>query len=572
MNRHPRPSSSPSSRPSALVAALRRQQRPARQRPAGLVARRTPSVAQGSPDVTPAPSDEPPTAVRRADRLGRARAPARARARRQPDGHHARPGLLLARRPARQRGPRRRPPRGPRHEGRRDGRGERAPRRPDRRPRRGRAITHRVPAGSQLLGLTIDDGVATVDLSSEFESGGGSAVGPDPARPGRLHPDPVPDREVGRLPDRGRDETVFSSEGSSSTAGHPRRLRRAPARHLGRPAGVQRRDRQPGPRDRQRQRLRGHVPDRRSSTARQGRRRRAGHGQLRHRLPRARSTRRSVHRQQGPVRDPPGLQPVGQGRHARVDPRLPGLADAEGLTPSRSHVPGRPGSPIRGVRCAAARTVLGQDRGMCGQCALQRTGRCSGAVVCRGRAARGRSLQIALRRGRPPSVGRRNVRWAHIERPGAASAIEPGYATQIRRPPPRWRASSAIAAGSAAITRTRAQSAASSGVARNADASGGTNGMSDLDRDRRETRARAGSRSGRAGESARACSGSSRPGRTGRRRASCTRASAAWSNRRRGSASATRAAIGRERAGADDAARGSRSSAAASRRAAAGGA
>ena len=32
-----------------------------------------------------------------------------------------------------------------------------------------------IPAGSQLLGLTIEDGVATVDLTSEFESGGGSA-------------------------------------------------------------------------------------------------------------------------------------------------------------------------------------------------------------------------------------------------------------------------------------------------------------------------------------------------------------------------------------------------------------
>ena len=37
-----------------------------------------------------------------------------------------------------------------------------------------RVITSAVPAGSRLLGLTIDNGVATVDLSSEFESGGGS--------------------------------------------------------------------------------------------------------------------------------------------------------------------------------------------------------------------------------------------------------------------------------------------------------------------------------------------------------------------------------------------------------------
>jgi hypothetical protein len=39
----------------------------------------------------------------------------------------------------------------------------------------GRSISTAVPDGSQLLGLSIKDGVATVDLSSEFESGGGSA-------------------------------------------------------------------------------------------------------------------------------------------------------------------------------------------------------------------------------------------------------------------------------------------------------------------------------------------------------------------------------------------------------------
>lgn len=37
-----------------------------------------------------------------------------------------------------------------------------------------RVITSAVPDGSRLLGLTIANGVATVDLSSEFESGGGS--------------------------------------------------------------------------------------------------------------------------------------------------------------------------------------------------------------------------------------------------------------------------------------------------------------------------------------------------------------------------------------------------------------
>jgi germination protein M len=37
-----------------------------------------------------------------------------------------------------------------------------------------RAVSSAIPAGSRLLGLTIENGTATVDLSSEFESGGGS--------------------------------------------------------------------------------------------------------------------------------------------------------------------------------------------------------------------------------------------------------------------------------------------------------------------------------------------------------------------------------------------------------------
>jgi len=36
-------------------------------------------------------------------------------------------------------------------------------------------ISSEVPAGTQLLGLTVNDGIATVDLTSELESGGGSA-------------------------------------------------------------------------------------------------------------------------------------------------------------------------------------------------------------------------------------------------------------------------------------------------------------------------------------------------------------------------------------------------------------
>ena len=38
----------------------------------------------------------------------------------------------------------------------------------------GEGVSSAVPAGTRLLGLNIEDGLATVDLSSEFESGGGS--------------------------------------------------------------------------------------------------------------------------------------------------------------------------------------------------------------------------------------------------------------------------------------------------------------------------------------------------------------------------------------------------------------
>ena len=38
-----------------------------------------------------------------------------------------------------------------------------------------RTITSAIPVGSRLLGLTVADGIATADLSIEFESGGGSA-------------------------------------------------------------------------------------------------------------------------------------------------------------------------------------------------------------------------------------------------------------------------------------------------------------------------------------------------------------------------------------------------------------
>jgi hypothetical protein len=76
-----------------------------------------------------------------------------------------------------------------------------------------RVITSAVPAGTQLLGLSIADGVATVDLSREFESGGGSASVLN--RLGQvvytLTQFSTVDKVLFRI--EGRPVTVFSSEG-----------------------------------------------------------------------------------------------------------------------------------------------------------------------------------------------------------------------------------------------------------------------------------------------------------------------------------------------------------------------
>ena len=108
-----------------------------------------------------------------------------------------------------------------------------------------------------------------------------------PAGPGRLHADPVHDRQVGRLPDRGPDRDRVRQRGHRPRRpGRPRRLRRPAAVDLRRPAGLRRRARQPG-------RVTGNA-DVFEATFRvaildaggQDARRPAGHGDVRDRLPR----------------------------------------------------------------------------------------------------------------------------------------------------------------------------------------------------------------------------------------------------------------------------------------------
>jgi germination protein M len=76
-----------------------------------------------------------------------------------------------------------------------------------------RPVTTAVPPGTRLLGLSIDAGIATVDLSGEFGSGGGSAS--TLGRLGQvvytLTQFPTVDRVAFRVD--GRPVTVFGSEG-----------------------------------------------------------------------------------------------------------------------------------------------------------------------------------------------------------------------------------------------------------------------------------------------------------------------------------------------------------------------
>jgi germination protein M len=75
------------------------------------------------------------------------------------------------------------------------------------------ALSSTVPRGTRLLGISIESGVATVDLSGEFESGGGSAstLGRLAQVVYTLTQFPTVDRVAFRVD--GRPVTVFGSEG-----------------------------------------------------------------------------------------------------------------------------------------------------------------------------------------------------------------------------------------------------------------------------------------------------------------------------------------------------------------------
>ena len=129
------------------------------------------------------------------------------------------------------------------------------------------AMSSAIPAGTRLLGLTVANGVATVDLSSEFESGGGSASAI--IRLGQvvftLTQFPTVNSVLFQI--EGKTVTVFGSEGIVLDGPVGRAdYRGPPAGDLRRSPGVRGGDRQSGPVTGSAQRLRGHVPASRSAT------------------------------------------------------------------------------------------------------------------------------------------------------------------------------------------------------------------------------------------------------------------------------------------------------------------
>ena len=217
---------------------------------------------------------------------------------------------------------------------------------PTRTSRGSGTITTAIPAGTRLLGLTIKNGVATVDLSTEFDSGGGSA-----SMQYRLAQVVYTLTQFSTVRSvvfqiEGQTVTVFGSEGIvlDGPVGRADYTDQLPAIFVDRP-GLWRGPVEPGRRQRQRERLRGDVPGR--DPRRVGRldRRPAGHGDVRHRLPRAPSTchaarTRSPRRSGGPCGSTTSRPRTGRRRTTRDYPvwLTPGelrLVGEQGTAPAR---------------------------------------------------------------------------------------------------------------------------------------------------------------------------------------------------------------------------------------------
>ena len=197
-----------------------------------------------------------------------------------------------------------------------------------------------IPEGVRLLGLAVKSGIATVNLSTEFDADGGKESMQE-----RLAQVVYTLTQFGTIRSvvfqvEGETVTVFGGEGLVLDGPQTRAdyVGQLPAIFVDRPAygaafASWRAYR------RQRGRLRGDLPGGGHRRRRQDARRPAGHGNVRVRLPRDLRRDGPVQGHEGAVGDAPGIQPVGQGRQPRGRPRVPGLADAGRLirgTPNRN--------------------------------------------------------------------------------------------------------------------------------------------------------------------------------------------------------------------------------------------
>ena len=151
----------------------------------------------------------------------------------------------------------------------------------------GYGLSTAIPEGTQLLGLTIEDGIATRRPDLRVRDGRGKRVDAGAPRPGRLHAHPVPHGEGRPLQPRRRADRRPRRRGRHHRPpARAPRLRRPPADDPRHAAGAQPDRGEPHPHPGQRQRLRGERQHPDPRRRRQRPRRDLHDGHLRHRLPR----------------------------------------------------------------------------------------------------------------------------------------------------------------------------------------------------------------------------------------------------------------------------------------------
>ena len=181
-----------------------------------------------------------------------------------------------------------------------------------------RTMTSAIPDGTGLLGVTIKNGVATANLSTEFDSGGGT-----PSLQYRLAQVVYTLTQFTTVKSvvfqiEGQTVTVFGSEGIvlDGPVGRADYTAQLPAIFVDRPAygaAIGNPAKVSGNADVFEATFRAAILDGSGKTLVD----QQVDGVVRDRLPRDVLGDAAVHRRQGPVRDAPGVRPVREGRHAR---------------------------------------------------------------------------------------------------------------------------------------------------------------------------------------------------------------------------------------------------------------